>query len=381
MPFRIIKKHSKSRARLGEIATPSGVFQTPIFMPTGTKATVKALTPEQLKEIGGEILLVNTLHLYLQPGEKLIKSLGGVHKFMNWSGPILSDSGGFQTFSLAQKKQGQKNLVKILSNGIRFQSPLDGSTHFLTPEKSIEIQNDLGTDIVMAFDECLPDNASKEYALEALSRTHQWAKRSLLHFEKLNAFKKTEEKPLIFGIIQGGSYQDLRQFSAEYINSLNFDGLALGGETIGYNMEKTLEIIGWLKDYLPEDKPKYTMGLGASPQDIIDVVYLGIDMFDCANPTRIARHGELYNGKLRVKNKRVIFKSEFKDGLLKIRQQRFKNDASPLDSECDCYTCRYYSRAYLRHLYLSKEPLYLTLATIHNLRFLMRLIHLIRENI
>ncbi|MFA5360454.1 MAG: tRNA guanosine(34) transglycosylase Tgt [Candidatus Paceibacterota bacterium] len=365
--FKIIRESKNSRARLGKIKTSHGDFKTPIFMPPGTQATVKAVGPDDLEKIGIEILLVNTLHLALQPGENLIFELGGIHSFMGWPKPILSDSGGFQAWSLSRNrsKNGRK-MAKIREDGIEFSSPINGSKHFLTPEKSIEIQHKLGTDIIMAFDECSPDNNDKEYAKKAMQRTHKWALRSLNKHQELSKFylEKGERPPLIFGIIQGGIFEDLRKESAKFITSLDFDGIALGGETIGYNMRRTLEILDYLEDLLPKDKPRYTMGLGSSPKDIIEVVKRGVDMFDCVGPTRMARHGSLFA----------------EDGNLHISNSVFKKDDKPIDKNCDCYTCQNFSRAYLHHLYSIKEPLYLRLATIHNLRFIMSLIWDIRTN-
>jgi len=366
--FKILKQSETTNARLGKISTNHGDFQTPIFMPPGTQATVKAVGPDDLSKIGIEILLVNTLHLALQPGENLIYDLGGIHSFMGWFKPILSDSGGFQAWSFNKNraKNGRK-MAKIQEDGIEFNSPIDGSKHFITPEKSIEIQYKLGADIIMAFDECSPDNDDREYAKKAMQRTHKWAQRSLKKHQELSKvyLEKGKKPPLIFGIIQGGIFEDLRKESAKFITSLDFDGIALGGETIGYNMPRTLEIIDYLQDLLPQDKPQYTMGLGSSAQDIIEVVKKGVDMFDCVGPTRMARHGSLYT----------------EQSNLRISNKCFQKDNNPIDENCDCYTCQNFSRAYLHHLYSVKEPLYLRLATIHNLRFIMRLIHTLRKTI
>ena len=315
--FKIIKKSKVDRARLGEISTNHGIVKTPIFMPPGTQATVKAVGPDDLNKIGIEVLLVNTLHLHLQPGESLINDLGGIHQFMGWFRPILSDSGGFQAWSFSKNmaKNGQ-NLAKINANGVEFSSPIDGSKHLITPERSIEIQYKLGTDIIMAFDECSPDSDNKEYAKKSMERTHRWAEKSLKKHQELSK-KYTasgQKPPLIFGIIQGGIFEDLRKESAKFITNLSFDGIALGGETIGYNMPKTLEILDYLQDLLPEDKPRSTMGLGSSPNDIIEVVKRGVDMFDCVGPTRTARHGSLYSGEIFSKDGEVNFKSEFEKG-------------------------------------------------------------------
>jgi queuine tRNA-ribosyltransferase len=377
--FRIIKQSKTNNARLGKLETNHGIFNTPIFMPPGTQATVKAVGPDDLEKIGIEILLVNALHLHLRPGEEVIEGIGRIHGFMAWKGPILSDSGGFQAWSFGKKA----NLSCINEEGVEFASPINGTKHFFTPEKAIDIEHKIGADIIMAFDECAPDNEDKDYIKKSMERTHRWAKRSLVKHQELNKkeLEIGEKPPLIFGIIQGGTFSDLRKESAKFISSLPFDGLALGGETIGYNMPRTLEIIEELKPILPQDKPLYTMGLGATPDDIIEVVKRGVDMFDCVNPARIARHGGLYSGKFVVNDLAISFESEFKDGILKIANSRFRNEKLPVDDECDCYTCQDFSRAYLRHLYLAQEPLYLRLATIHNLRFIMRLIQLLRENI
>jgi len=366
--FQILKQSKKDKARLGKISTNHGDFQIPIFMPPGTQATVKAVGPDDLSKIGIEILLVNTLHLSLQPGENLVYELGGIHSFMGWSGPILSDSGGFQVWSFGKNRtKNGKKMAKIQEDGIEFSSPIDGSKHLITPEKSIEIQHKLGTDIIMAFDECSPDNDDKEYAKKSMQRTHKWAQRSLKKHQELSKYylEKGKNPPLIFGIIQGGIFEDLRKESAKFITSLDFDGIALGGETIGYNMPRTLEILDYLQDLLPENKPRYTMGLGSSAEDIIEVVKRGVDMFDCVAPTRMARHGSLYT----------------EDGNLRISNSCFEKDNNSIDKNCDCYTCKNFSRAYLHHLYSVKEPLYLRLASIHNLRFMMNLIHNLRNNI
>jgi queuine tRNA-ribosyltransferase len=366
--FQIIKQSKKDKSRIGEISTNHGNFQTPIFMPPGTQATVKAIGPDDLDKIGIEILLVNTLHLALQPGENLIYDLGGIHSFMNWPKPILSDSGGFQAWSFSKNRtKNGKKMAKIREDGIEFSSPVDGSKHFITPEKSIEIQHKLGTDIIMAFDECSPDDSNKEYAKKSMQRTHEWAQRSIKKHQELSKhyLEKGKKPPLIFGIIQGGIFEDLRKESAKFIASLGFDGIALGGETIGYNMPRTLEILDYLQDLLPENNPHYTMGLGSSAQDIIEVVKRGVDMFDCVTPTRMARHGSLYTTQ----------------GNIRISNSQFEKDNNPIDENCDCYTCQNFSRAYLHHLCSVKESLYLRLATIHNLRFMMNLIHKIRKEI
>ncbi|MCD6568754.1 tRNA guanosine(34) transglycosylase Tgt [bacterium] len=377
MSFKILHRSSKSRARVGKIITEHGVFTTPVFMPPGTKGAVKAIAPDDLQKIEAEIILVNALHLFLRPGSATIKKLGGIHKFMNWNKPILSDSGGFQVWSFNQKAPALGTTVS--EEGVWFRSPLDGTKFFLSPEKSIEIQYEIGTDIIMAFDECAPDNSDKEVIRKSMERTHRWARRSLQRH--LELYNHSSHKPLFFGIAQGGPFEDLRRESISFMSSLKIDGIALGGETIGYNIPATLNLLDSVVDVLPPDKPLYTMGLGASPRDIIEVIKRGVDMFDCVNPARVARHGELYEGKVTIVNKEIRFESEFRDGLLKIGNSRFAEDDNPIDSECDCYTCQHFSRAYLHYLYLTKEPLYLRLATIHNLRFIMRLVNKLRQAI
>ncbi len=376
MSFILINK--KNSTRLGKVETLHGIVNTPVFMPPGTAATVKAVGPDDLEKIGFEIIMVNTLHLHLQPGEELINDFGGIHNFMSWQKAVLSDSGGFQAWSLSAKPEEGKAMSKITDDGVRFFSPADGSEHFFSPEKAMEIEHKIGSDIIMAFDECGPDSEDYGYARGVIERTHKWAERSLKRHQEL--CEKTGKKPLLFGIIQGGIFEDLRRESAEFITSLPFDGIAIGGETIGYNMPKTLEIIDWINEFLPENKPRYTMGVGLNPQDIISVVEKGIDMFDCVGPMRLARHGELYAGKTFLSGGKIKFESEFSGGRLRLLNSGYRNDKLPVDKDCDCYTCRNFSRAYLRHLLSSKEILYYRLATIHNLRFMHRIIERLRKN-
>ena len=303
MTFFVIKhQEQKTQARTGIIHTDHGDIATPIFMPVGTQATVKTLDNQDLENIKAQIILANTYHLHLRPTENLIEKFGGLHKFMNWDKPILTDSGGFQVFSLGLQKQAkqQGNLTKIDDNGVTFQSHLDGSTHIFTPEKAIQIQHKVGADIIMAFDECTPDNASKKYTQQAMERTHQWAKRCLKEHKKNT--KHHGYKQFLFGIIQGSNYKKLRQKSAEFISDLDFDGIAVGGESIGYNMKATAKILDWINPIIPQNKPHYTMGVGYSPQDLFKVVEKGIDMFDCVAPTRVARNGRLFVHKKINKN-------------------------------------------------------------------------------
>ncbi|MGB9780951.1 tRNA guanosine(34) transglycosylase Tgt [Caldanaerobacter sp.] len=348
--YQVIKKDARTKARLGILETPHGVIETPVFMPVGTQATVKAMTPEELKEMGATIILGNTYHLYLRPGHKIIEKAGGLHKFMNWDRAILTDSGGFQVFSLS-------SLRKITEDGVEFRSHIDGSKHFFTPEKVIEIQNSLGADIIMSFDECAPYPADYDYVKKSMELTIKWAERGK------KAHKNTDRQAL-FGIVQGGTYKDLRKECAERLVEMDFPGYAIGGLSVGEPKDLMYEIIDFTTDYLPHDKPRYLMGVG-TPEDLIEGVIRGVDMFDCVLPTRIARNGTVFTSK----------------GKLIVRDAPYAEDFSPLDEECDCYTCRNYSRAYLRHLFKAKEILAARLATYHNLYFLIKLMEKIREAI
>jgi len=355
------------KARAGEFTTAHGVVKTPIFMPVGTKATLKALDSLDVKNTQAQIILSNTYHLYLRPGEELIADRGGLHQFMRWPKPILTDSGGFQVFSLGENS-------KIKSNGVEFKSHLDGSKHFFTPEKAIEIQRQLGADIIMAFDECTPDKADPKYTDEALDRTHQWARQCFNYWEKHSRKSAQGHYQALFGIIQGAMHSDLRKKSARFITSLDFDGIAVGGETTGYNMAGTGEVMEWIEPLLPENKPRYAMGLGRDPQDLIDAVNMGFDMFDCVGPTRLARNGALYHGHLEQDQDEFKFVSELKNGRLSIGRSEFKTDDEVIMKGCDCYTCQSgYTRAYLNHLFKTKELSYYRLASIHNVRFMIRL--------
>ncbi len=347
----------------GQMMTDHGVVNTPVFMPVGTAATVKALDAQDIRETKAEIVLANTYHLFLRPGEKIVSEMGGVQKFMNWNSPMLTDSGGFQVFSLGLGAKGEA-LSKIDEDGVTFKSHLDGQLHRFTPEKA------------MAFDECTPDKAEPKYIREAMERTHRWAERCVKRWEE-NGKKSTQgTHQALFGIVQGSMDQEMRREAAEFITSLPFSGIALGGETVGYNMEGTLEMIGWIKHLLPKDKPVYTMGLGRDPQNIVDIIKAGIDMFDCVAPTRLARNGALYYGEIRGD----MFESEFSKGRLNIDNVQFSTDKSPIMEGCDCFTCQSgYTRGYLKHLYHAKELSYYRLASIHNVRFMVRLVEEMRE--
>lgn len=368
-------KFTRNSDGTGTMKTDHGTVQTPVFMPVGTAATVKALDGQDIQSTKAEIVLANTYHLFLRPGEKTVAKMGGVAKFMNWNGPTLTDSGGFQVFSLGLGAKGE-SLSKIDEEGVTFKSHLDGKLHRFTPEISMDIQRDLGADIIMAFDECTPDKADPKYIREAMERTHRWAERSVKQWQ-LNDMKSAQgTNQALFGIIQGSMDQEMRKEAAEFITALPFSGIALGGETVGYNMEGTLEVIGWIKYLLPKNKPIYTMGLGRDPQNVVDIIKAGIDMFDCVAPTRLARNGALYYGEIRGDK----FESEFSNGRLNISNAQFVSDKNVIMEDCDCYTCQSgYTRGYLNHLYKSKELSYYRLASIHNVRFMVRLVEQMRE--
>lgn len=388
---------TKSNARAGSFTTPHGVVQTPIFMPVGTQATVKALSPDDLIHTGAQIILANTYHLFLRPGAEIVQAMGDVQKFMNWHKPILTDSGGFQVFSLGKQLEGKMKIglierdsikvpTKITDDGVEFTSHLDGSKHFFTPEKAIEIQREIGADIVMAFDECTPDNATPEYAREALDRTHAWARRCKTYWQQHERKSTLGQYQALFGIVQGSMHENLRRESTQTIADLDFDGIAFGGETIGYNMEATVQIMDWVRKLLPDNKPRYAMGVGRDPQDILDAVRAGYDMFDCVAPTRLARNGALYVGHLEnltnADPNRWKFSSPFSHGRLQIGNAQYIQDPSVIQEGCDCWTCTQgFTRAYLHHLYKTQELLYYRLASIHNVRFIVKLTEQLRQAI
>ncbi len=356
MEFKLKAKDERTKARAGVIKTAHGEIETPIFMPVGTQGTVKAVTPRMLEsDVQAQIILGNTYHLYLRPGTDVLEKAGGLHKFMNWEKPILTDSGGFQIFSLAE-------LRKLRKNGVEFRSHLDGSKHFFTPEKVIEIQRSIGSDIMMPLDECTPYPCDYDYAKNSQELTSRWA---VLNKE---AFEKSE--PLyghgqaLFGIVQGSVYKDLREKSARDLMTLDFDGYSIGGLAVGEPAETMYEITDFVTNILPESKPRYLMGVGR-PENILEAIERGVDMFDCVMPTRNARNAYLFTWQ----------------GVVTISNAVYKEDFSPVDETCDCYTCRNFSRAYLRHLFKANELLALTLATIHNLHFYLRLVRTAREKI
>jgi len=344
--YTLLHKDKNCNARFGTIETNYGAYETPMFMPVGTLANVKTLTSDELKSMNSAIILSNTYHLWLRPGPDIVKNAGGLHKFMNYNGPILTDSGGFQVFSLAKKKD-------ILEEGVIFKSHIDGSKLFLTPELSIEIQNKLDSDIAMSFDECPPYPVTYEYMKNSVERTLRWAKRGKdVHNNEMQS---------LFGIVQGGEFPDLRKYSAEETVKMNFDGYSIGGTSVGEDKPTMYKMIDYAIPYLPEDKPRYLMGVG-DPIDLLEGVVRGVDMFDCVLPTRIARHGNAFTryGKINLKN------------------AKFKEDFNPIENDCDCYTCKSYTKAYIRHLIVSNETLGGRLLSIHNIRFLIKMMEEVR---
>ncbi len=413
MEFKIEKKLKNSLGRVGVLETAHGVIHTPAFVAVGTKATVKSLNPEQVKDAGVEVVLGNTYHLYLQPGDEVVRDAGGMGKFMNWSGPTMTDSGGFQVFSLgvAYGKEISKiiktvdpslmiperfddsdapRLAKIGQDGVSFKSHLDGSIHYITPERSIQIQHNLGADIIFAFDECTSPTEDLKYQEEALERTHRWAKRSLVEHQRLSAEEKAflagslsvpagtalplgssacetpikesfAFSPALFGIVQGGRDESLRKQSAKFIGSLEFDGFGIGGS---FAKEDMSSAVRWVNEILPEKKPRHLLGIG-EPVDLFMGVENGVDLFDCVLPTRLGRNGTIYT----------------KSGKIIIMNAKFRNDFGPIEEDCECYSCKNYTRAYIAHLFHGKEMLAGTLASIHNLYFIVNLVKKIRQSI
>jgi tRNA-guanine transglycosylase len=375
--FEIVHRLAGTQARAGVLTLPHGVIETPVFMPVGTKATVKALEPFELEDLGAQIILGNAYHLYMRPGHELVAEFGGLHGFSGWKKPFLTDSGGFQVFSLGfgmehgvgkiakmfpeegglappRLKAGEK-LCKVDEDGVTFRSHIDGSKHRFTPAVSIAIQEALGADVILAFDECTSPLNDLAYTRQALARTHRWARQSLE--------AKTRKDQALFGIVQGGAYEELRLESARYIDSLGFDGYAIGG-SLGRTKEDMKHILEWVCPLLNEHKPRHLLGIG-EPEDLFECIERGVDMFDCVAPTRIARHGSLYT----------------RDGKISIRNMRFRHDQGPIDAGCGCTTCQRYTRGYLRHLFLADELLFYRLASIHNLSFIVNLVKQIRASL
>lgn len=384
MEFKIIKKDKKSKARAGKISTAHGIIETPSFVPVGTKASVRSLAPQDLKDIKVQILFGNTYHLHLQPGEDIVKDFGGLAKFMNWGGPTITDSGGFQVFSLGKKTvkfiqdleddESEEALVKITEDGVEFRSHIDGSKHMFTPELSIEIQKKLGADLILVFDECAPYPSTHEYAREAMERTHEWALRSL------KAHQGSPPSPLglrrgkqaLYGIVQGGSFEDLRKESAKFISDLPFDGIAIGGVSVGESKKEMIDVLDWVEPLLPEDKPRHLLGIG-EVDDIFNAVERGMDTFDCVIPTRFGRYGIIFAGKPEG-NLRNKFRID-------IKKTVFAKDKGPLCKDCECYVCKNFTRGYINHLFKANELSAYRLASYHNVYFLINLVSKIREAI
>ena len=348
--FEVTHVCAQSGARTGILHTPHGDVETPMFMPVGTQATVKFISPEELYDMHAGVVLANTYHLWLRPGEDIVEKTGGVAKFMNYKGPMLTDSGGFQVFSLSDTR-------RIKEEGVTFKNTLNGDMLFLSPEESIRIQNSIGADIIMSFDECIPYPATYEYAKASMERTLRWAKRGL------DAHQKKDSQAL-FGIVQGGDYQDLREACADALVAMDFDGYAIGGTSVGEDKATMYRMVNWSQAHLPLDKPRYLMGVGAV-NDLLEAVSLNIDMCDCVLPTRIARHGTLMTSLGRMNIKKAVYKDDF----------------TPIDPDCDCYTCRNYTRAYVNHLYRTDEGFGTRLMSIHNIRYLLALMEKVREAI
>ena len=347
--YELLHKEKNTKARYGTLETNYGKYETPMFMPVGTQATVKTLDYREIKEIGSAVILSNTYHLWLRPGEDIVDKAGGLHKFMNYDGPILTDSGGFQVFSLAKKKD-------ISEEGVVFKSHINGEKLFLTPEKSIGIQNKLDSDIAMSFDECIPYPASYEYVKNSVDRTLRWAKRGKDVFDN--------PRQSLFGIVQGGEYKDLREYSARETVKIGFDGYAIGGTSVGEDKDTMYKMIDYAIEYLPEDKARYLMGVG-DPYDLFEGVERGVDMFDCVHPTRLARHGHAFT----------------KYGKINLKNAKYREDFTPVDVNCDCECCKHYTKAYIRHLLVAEETLGQRLLSVHNLRFLIRIMEGIRISI
>ncbi len=387
--FKILKKLENSLGRAGTLETPHGVIETPAFVAVGTKATIKSLNPDQVKDIGTQVVLGNTYHLYLQPGDEIVAKAGGIGKFMNWSGPTMTDSGGFQVFSLgvAYGKDISKvikitdpslmiperfddsdapRLAKVGQDGVSFKSHLDGTIHYITPEKSIEIQHNLGADIIFAFDECTSPAEDLKYQEEALNRTHAWAKRCLERHVKLNSEVNSNFAPALFGIVQGGREESLRKKSAKIISEMSVDGKSFDGFGIGgsFAKEDMSTAVKWVNEILPEEKPRHLLGIG-EPEDLFMGIENGVDLFDCVLPTRLGRNGTIYT----------------KSGKIHIENTKYREDFSPIEDDCECYTCKSYTRAYIAHLFHGKEMLAGTLASTHNLYFIVNLVKKIRRSI
>ena len=362
----VLYQHATLPARVTRVTTPHGTFETPVFMPVGTRAGVNNMTPQELVAAGSQIILGgNTYHMLCAPGMDVIEKAGGMHRFMGWHGPMLTDSGGFQVFSLSKNKE----ICTIDEEGAHFTLPGSNRLIHMTPEMSLETQKIIGADIIMAFDQCTPDACTHDEVRHIMTRTHRWLGQSVRYHQQYPTSRYGSPQAL-FGIVQGGVYQDLRRESAAFVASMNTDGIAIGGETVGFDMPATVDVIRWVREFLPEDKPRYTMGVGMSPQDLLDVVAEGIDMFDCVAPTRNARHGALYCGQLVPDGSWLRFASEHEGERIQIKKACFANDMSPIMPGCSCSTCSRYSRSFLHHLFKQKSNLFTALASIHNIHVL-----------
>jgi queuine tRNA-ribosyltransferase len=371
----LIKRHAALPARVMRMNTPHGEVTTPAFMPVGTRAFVNYMTSNDLANAGSQIILGgNTYHMLCAPGTDVIKAAGGMHQFMNWQKPMLTDSGGFQVFSLSKNKK----ICKIDEVGAHFKHPISGKIIHLTPESSINTQKIIGADIIMAFDECTPELGGREAALAAMERTHRWLLESK-EFHTRNTFSEYGFDQALFGIIQGGSHRDLREMSTSFIVDAGLDGIAIGGEVIGFDMQKTIEVIDWVRPILPQNKIRYTMGVGLNPQDLIDVVARGIDIFDCVAPTRNARHGTLYHGNVLADGDWLRFTSQEDKSRILIKKNIYAQDENPILEGCECYTCQHHSRAYLHFLFKEKSAAYVHLACIHNIHVMHQVCNRMRE--
>lgn len=373
----VLHQHPHNKARITRVITPHGEFTTPVFMPVGTRAGVNNMTPLELTTAGSQIILGgNTFHMLCAPGMSVIEKAGGMHPFMGWNGPMLTDSGGFQVFSLSKNKE----ICTIDEEGAHFKLPGRARAIHMTPEMSLETQKIIGADIIMAFDQCTADDCTKEEVANIMTRTHRWLKQSIAYHQQ-HPESRYGNKQALFGIIQGGIFADLRKESAEFVAAMGTDGVAIGGETIGFDMKTTVKVIRWVEPYLPKHKLRYSMGVGMSPQDLLDVVAEGVDMFDCVAPTRNARHGALYCGRVIPKGAWLRFNSEFENERIQIKKACFANDLSPVMDDCTCYTCQHYSRACLHHLFKQKTNLFTALASIHNIHVLHDVCDKMRDKI
>ncbi|OGT25993.1 MAG: tRNA-guanine(34) transglycosylase [Gammaproteobacteria bacterium RIFCSPLOWO2_02_FULL_42_14] len=374
----LLHQHPHTRARVMKITTPHGTVITPAFMPVGTRAFVNLMTPQDLHDTQSQIILGgNTYHMLCSPGMETIQAIGGMHRMMGWEKPMLTDSGGFQVFSLSNAS----DLCKIDENGARFKHPISGKLIHLNAVTSIEAQKIMGADIIMAFDQCTPDDVSEEEAEKIMERTHRWLFTSIETHQK-NTDSVYGLKQALFGIIQGGTYQKLREKSAEFIVNANVDGIAIGGESVGFNMPKTMDILNWIHPFLPDHKIRYSMGVGLHPRDLIDVVAQGVDIFDCVAPTRNARHGSLYHGFAVPKNNWVEFDDCGEEkGQILIKKAKYATDQNPILVNCQCHTCQHHSRAYLHYLLKQASPLFNQLASIHNVQVMQKTCEVMRETI